>query len=134
MEIVRAKNGKKKQETYAKYMVKYNLAMKCGFYLEALVVDYAMLEDRLTAFLHYIGVVTRTHEKIKVNKRCYPLIRSSLGSKPNACVYVSKISTKREIIIALLHIGFEEKDAYLKCVKSITSVKNKCFSRSLCLA
>ena len=30
MEIVRAKNGKEKQETYAKYMVKYNLAMKQG--------------------------------------------------------------------------------------------------------
>lgn len=66
MEI--AKTGKEKQLTYTTEYRQFNKAMKEEFYLEAVAIGYAIIEDRLTAFLHHAGVVTRTNEDLRINR------------------------------------------------------------------
>ena len=116
--IPRATDGKDKGNTYKLYMEKYNKAIKYECFLEAIVIDYAMLEDRLLAFLHYTGVVSRTHSKISVNKFCRPQIRSIIGYKPNSAINVNNISVKIRIVKALLSIDDNEEDKYLLTVHS----------------
>lgn len=43
-------DNRDKQRTYSEQMGRYARAMRGAFYLEALLIDYAMLEDRL--YLH----------------------------------------------------------------------------------
>ena len=47
-----------KAMTYREFMSKYNKAMKSECYFEALLIAYAFIEDRLRAYLYYIGVFT----------------------------------------------------------------------------
>ena len=56
--INESKTGSDKQETYRTLLSRHKLAMKHGFYFEALLIDYAMLEDRLVAFLWRQGYLT----------------------------------------------------------------------------
>lgn len=114
--IPRVCDGKDKGKTYQQYMEKYSKAIKHEFFLEAIVIDYAMLEDRLLALLHYLGVVSRTHNMISVNKFCRSQIRTMLGYKPNSAINVNNISVKIRIIRALLSISAEDEDKYLSAV------------------
>ena len=45
-----------KYETYKTMNVKLARALKAGFYYEAIFIEYAILEDRLTSLLKYAGV------------------------------------------------------------------------------
>ena len=117
--IPRATDGKDKGNTYKRYIEKYNKAIKYECFLEAIVIDYAMLEDRLLAFLHYTGVISRTHNKISVNKFCRPQIRSIIAYKPNSAINVNNISVKIRIAKALLSIDDSEEDKYLLTVHSL---------------
>ena len=47
-----------RQEKYQVYrysMARYAKAMKEGFFFEAILIDYAMIEDRLRSFLWHAG-------------------------------------------------------------------------------
>ena len=55
--IKNAEDSKDKYTTYREMTGRHKLAMKHGFYLEALLIDYAMLEDRLFSFLWAAGAV-----------------------------------------------------------------------------
>ena len=119
--IPRVTDNKDKGTTYKMYMEKYNKAIKYDYFLEAIVINYAMLEDRLLAFLHYTGVISRTHNKIGVNKFCRPQIRSLIGYKPNSAINVNNISTKIKLAKALFSISDKEEDKYLSTVHSLLS-------------
>ena len=125
--IPRAKSGKEKQMTYAKYIAQYNKAVRNEFYLEAIMIDYAMMEDRLVAILHYLGVVTRTHEKLGVNKFCRADVRCLLGYKENAAVGIQNISVKIKLLEKLMHITEEEQSSFISAI--ILHIDN-CANRS----
>ena len=50
-------NNLEKYYTYREYISRYNRAMKEAFYFEALLIDYAILEDRLRSFLYHMGAL-----------------------------------------------------------------------------
>lgn len=107
MEI--AKTGKEKQLTYTTEYRQFNKAMKEGFFLEAVAIGYAIIEDRLTAFLHHAGIVTRTNEELKINRKIYPYIRKLLDKEDDYSVKIKDISVKIALITAL--INMTESDA-----------------------
>ena len=55
-QITPVTSNQEKQQTYREFMVRYSRAMKNGFFLEALLIDYAVMEDRLRSFLYHMGV------------------------------------------------------------------------------
>lgn len=107
-EIQRVSNGKEKEEVYRKYLEKYNKAIKYEFYLEAIMISYAMMEDRLIAILHYLGIVTRTRKNLAVNKFCRPDIHTILGYKEKASIKIQNISVKIKVLNALSSGNFQE--------------------------
>lgn len=55
--ITPVENNLEKYYTYREYISRYNRAIKEAFYFEALLIDYAMLEDRLRSFLYHMGAL-----------------------------------------------------------------------------
>lgn len=93
--------------TYAQQKGRYKQAMKMGFFYEAIVIDYALMEDRLRSFLYHAGVlVSRTSFKIdcnKKNKKVLKRIYCDYREENNVNLpNISNISGKRDIINAVL--------------------------------
>lgn len=107
MDIV--KTGKEKQLTYTTEYRQFNKAMKNEFYLEAVAISYAIIEDRLVAFLHHAGIVTRTNEDLRINRSIYPYIRKLLNKDNTYSIKIKDISVKIGLIKAL--IDMTEDDA-----------------------
>ena len=55
-QITPVASNREKQQTYREFMARYSRAMRNEFYLEALLIDYAVLEDRMRSFLYHMGV------------------------------------------------------------------------------
>lgn len=55
-----------KQNTYRYNIRRFNKAMQEGFFLEALLIDYAMIEDRLRSFIYHIGLLN-TRDSARVD-------------------------------------------------------------------
>ncbi len=106
MDIV--KNGKEKQQAYTQSFSTLNKAMQNNFYLEAVVITYAIMEDRMTAFLHHAGIVTRDKGNLAINRRIYPYMRELLGKSEEDPIKIKDISTKIGLISALLGMSHEE--------------------------
>lgn len=65
LQIRQATNNIERKETYSYQIAKYKIAMREGFYFEALMIVYAMLEDRLKSFLYYSGALSTKNGKMK---------------------------------------------------------------------
>jgi hypothetical protein len=90
-----------KYETYKNEMINLDKAIKFGFYLEAISISYAAIEDRLNSYLIHIGLVNNK-EKLKVNKRFNYLYKYLLNKEENERNKISNISEKIDIIKVLL--------------------------------
>ena len=55
--IVRVADNYEKRDTYAKMFSRYKVAMRNEFYLEAIFIAYAVIEDRITRFLFHAGLI-----------------------------------------------------------------------------
>ena len=105
--IEKVESGKDKAVTYSYQMERYKISIDQKFYLEAIVITYAMIEDRLLAFLHYVGVIDRskqdqTAQKIYVSAQAQKQIKSLLKRKTDDRIYLNTISIKTKIIKKLL--------------------------------
>lgn len=98
-------SNKEKQFVYKVEYGRLNRAIKDGFYLEATVIGYNLIEDRCLAFLHHAGIVSRNNgNKLTINRRVLPYIRFLLGKDEKSKIAIQNISTKMEIIKALLEL------------------------------
>lgn len=78
-QIKHVEDNKDKQKTYAFWKSRYKLALNHGFFIEALMIDYSMIEDRLRSFLYHIGVFN-TRESTKAdNKKVKKELKSIIG-------------------------------------------------------
>ena len=73
-QIEKVQNGAEKAETYKAMTGRHKLAMKHGFWYEAMLIDYAILEDRLSAFLWAAGVIAEPDGASLGNRRTRPLL------------------------------------------------------------
>ena len=90
--IEKVESGKDKAVTYSYQMERYKISIDQKFYLEAIVITYAMIEDRLLAYLHYVGVIDRrkqdqTAQKIYVSAQAQKQIKSLLKRKTDDSSY-----------------------------------------------
>ena len=103
----RITTGKEKQDAYRIEYSRYKKALTQQFYLEGLVIGYAIIEDRLVSFLHYCGIVSRDKENLEINKSVYPFIRTLLNKSENASIKVKDIRVKMDIVQAVLELDAE---------------------------
>ena len=92
-------NNYEKYLTYKIQLGRYKKAINNGFYFEALLIDYAMLEDRLLAFLYHIGAIDNRYISIKITGRTKKYLREIYGEGP---INLSNISGKIKLIRAVL--------------------------------
>lgn len=120
------KDNYEKQLTYSKLLARYNTAMKYQFYFEAMLIDYAMLEDRLLSFLYHAGVIeARSSDQVTDSKDVRPYLNylNKRFHKKNKNLTISKICGKLDLIEAILdwvinEVGVVENSTYLKTLKS----------------
>ncbi len=108
-QIEPVQNNYEKYLTYRDQMGRYQRAIKGGFYFEALLIDYAMLEDRLMAFLYYIGAVETTFSEISIPAGISEFYEQIYGKK--RLKNLKNISEKVNLIRAVLK--WAETDEYL---------------------
>ncbi len=122
--IEMVESGFEKADNYRYQMGRYNLAIQHEFYFEAIVITYAMIEDRLLAFLHYAGVIDRrlqinqTEHGIYVSAQCQKQINLLLKRNNNQKIKLNTINIKIEIIKNLMKLPESNNDQYLDLVRA----------------
>lgn len=125
-QIAAVKDNTEKQEAYRKQLGRYRRALNNEFYFEAMLIVYAMIEDRLRSFLYYIGALRKADDpKLNVKQTKAILRRLYFGSDEDAFgqkMDLGQISTKEKLIRntltwALEYEGIPE-ETYLAVLKS----------------
>ena len=101
-----------KRMTYRAMLQRYKTAIAHEFYLEAILIDYACLEDRLRYLLYYIGVI-RSESDYKITgahstriKTYRNILRTYTFSDAN--MTISSISGKRNIVKSVFLMLLDE--------------------------
>lgn len=101
-----------KRLTYRAMLQRYKTAITHEFYLEAILIDYACLEDRLRYLLYYIGVI-RSESDYKITgaqstriKAYRDILRTYTVSDAN--MSISSISGKRNIVRSVFLMLLDE--------------------------
>ena len=123
-QIDSVKNNQEKFKTYKEIMGCLSKAIKAGFYYEAILIDYALLEDRLVSYLYHMGIIGE-RDKLKIGtkrkKELKPILLSYNQKADN--LRLKNISTKIMIVKTLLLWASEttedlSRNKYLKTLKS----------------
>ena len=101
--VIAIQGNSDKYDAYKTLMVKYKKAYQQGFYFESLWILYAMLEDRTSAFLYYIGFVTEDRRKVVGAKGIQQSIRGILKLSDKAIfdfstLYGKTLAIKKAVI------------------------------------
>lgn len=143
-----AANNNEKRDTYAKMLRRYKAAMKHGFYLEAIFIAYAVMEDRITRFLFHAGLV---NDKTNLRKNHAKVAKNLVSQLSPDDKRIIHISTRIEMLenlskwaqeterknltsqyeIALLekmvgNVDLSELDSVLKRVREWIKLRNEC--------
>ena len=112
-----------KHRTYRENIRRFNTAMQQEFYFEALLIDYAILEDRLSSVLYHIGALDSRMDR-KICTKVKNQLRSLVGryEKGDFKLTVTTISGKAQIVRAISRwaqetAGQSETDKYLSVLK-----------------
>ena len=115
-------DNKEKQATYQQQMRRHKKAMNDGFFFEAMLIDYAMLEDRLRSMLYHAAFFA-SREKTVCWKKTKPYFQSFVSEykneKDNESLGVTNISGKIKVIRSMLRWVVEgdsvdQSDRYLQ--------------------
>ena len=109
-----------KQDAYRVECGRLKKALEYGFYLEAVSIEYALIEDRLNALLYYSGIVSRK-EKLMITKFTKPYVKYVLNVDDSTRITITQIGVKIDLIRCLLMIN--EKNA-AKIDESVESKRN----------
>ena len=99
-------------------ITRHKEAVKHGFCFEALLIDYAILEDRLVAFLWAAGVMNDMDNFSFGNKNNKAQLRTLYNSymKEDKIPRLQNIGTKINVILSLIDFsqqGYDGADRYL---------------------
>lgn len=122
--IAAVQNNTEKANTYRELMTRYNKAVKEGFYFEALLIEYAMIEDRTLSFLYHCGV-QNSRDSLKISKISRNnLLKTILPAEEGKVRRYSLdgLGRKSEIIEAALNwsieIDYTPENKYLRALKN----------------
>ena len=125
--IEQVRDNSDKRETYAYLLGKYKKALREQFYFEALIIVYAMIEDRLRSILYYYGIFDGRNSKQVSNKTKQHLkwlFQQKYGE--NEKVRLHTITGKIKVVRAILewaenaNANTNRYSEYLHRVKELT--------------
>ena len=91
-------------------------AVKNGYCYDAIMLEYAMIEDRITEILYDCGIVNRTQSGLKVTNRSRKPLRKLLTIKENGAFGINNIQTRIDILKRLTSddIDFSDHFSFLQ--------------------
>lgn len=98
------RDNHEKEMAYRKNMARYNQAIRFGFYYEAIMIDYAMIEDRLRSVLYHMGLLSN-RGAIQIWKNV----------RPNLLDIVSQYKREKED----LRLGINTLEGKMKIIRCI---------------
>ena len=98
------KNNTDRKINYIREYRRYKTALNNDYYLEAIAIVYAIMEDRLVSFLHHAGIVSRDNENLKITRASSPYIRKLMGKEGSAPIRIKDITEKIDIIMKLINM------------------------------
>ena len=94
-----------KQRTYGRQLGRHKKAMSEAFYFEALLIDYALLEDRLRSILYHMGLLAN-RQATGIWKKARPYLQDIVSTYKydgeNSTLGISNISGKMKIVRSVL--------------------------------
>jgi hypothetical protein len=106
--LPRVSDNHEKSTAYKEAIGKYKQAIRSGFYLEAIFIDYAIFEDRLSSFLYYAGALQSQRIKLTTNNKVKPFLTSLLSRGSLHRYDLKKISHKIQVVKLLLQFCLNE--------------------------
>lgn len=119
------KDNYDKQRTYKEQLQKHARAMKGEFYFEAIMIDYALMEDRLRSMIYHMGLLrdrmaTRIYHKHR--SMLVEMVTASEGADAAKTLGLTNISDKMKLVRSVLHwaesAGEDQPDAYRAALRS----------------
>lgn len=122
--IKEVENKKEKENTYRNQLGRYKFAMRQGFYFEAMMIVYSLLEDRMISFLYYCGIF-KSRNSLKLNNKIRQEVTKIVykDKVPKKIIFrniTTKLLFSKEIVLWSQNItGDEIKDSkYLMALKN----------------
>lgn len=100
--ITPVRTNMEKKTAYQIQMERFKRAKAGGFHLEAIFILYALIEDRLSAFLFHAGITNATREKITRNTKVRPHLDSTLTVLNTRQPSIRNVSAKIKLIKELM--------------------------------
>jgi len=99
--ILPVSDNKEKHETYRNRIAKYNQAMKYEFYCEAIMIAYAMMEDRLRSMLYHMGFLAN-RSATTIWKKTKPFLQNVVeeykNERESKSLGINSLSSKMKLI------------------------------------
>lgn len=123
-QIDSVKDNQEKYKTYKEIMGCLSKAIKAEFYYEAILIEYALIEDRLASYLYHMGIIGE-RDKLKMSKKRKKELKPILLSYNQIAdkLRLKNISTKIMIVKTILLWATEttedlSRNKYLRTLKS----------------
>ncbi len=119
-------NNTEKQLTYQSMMRRYKQALDGGFFCEALMIDYAMIEDRLRSMIYHMGFLADREKRViwkKARPVLQPIVNEYKEDGEDDSLGLTSLGAKIKIIrsvfkwVAYTEGGYQE-NAHLTVLKS----------------
>lgn len=120
-----ASNGKERQIAYKREYQRFKKAIKEEFFLEAIAIGYAIIEDRLVSFFHHAGIVSRDHDNLAINRCIYPYMRRLLEKDDTYSIKIKDVTVKVAVICKLLCLTEEHAREIDSSVREYLAVKKR---------
>ena len=91
-----------KKTAYQIQIERFKRAKAGGFHLEAIFILYALIEDRLSAFLFHAGIANATREKITRNTKVRPHLDNTLTVLTAKQPGIRNVSAKIKLVKELM--------------------------------
>lgn len=113
--ITPVQSNYEKQQTYVKLLRKHRQAMSQGFYCEAIMIDYAVIEDRLRSMIYHMGFISNRQAKA-IWKKARPylsyIVNEYKYEKENEKLGLTNLGDKIKIVRCIMRWVSETDDDY----------------------
>lgn len=117
-----------KQRTYRQHKGRYKRAMENEFFFEALLIDYALLEDRLRSMIYHMGFL-KDRSAYKIWKKKTSCLREIVSCYKNededSQLGISNISGKEKIVRCVLKWTAYTEGGYHED-RHLSALKHQC--------
>lgn len=121
-----------KQRTYREQMGRYKQAMQYGFYLQAVMIDYAVIEDRLRSMLYHMAFLpNRTAKNVRGKTKPYLAEIASFYTSEGEAVQLGIGSIRNKIKLVQYVMQWTQEENATHDDKFLSVLKRQCESMDI---